>query len=274
MTTPLDEAPESSRAPEPTRPEAPAPAPTPASPAAIEARAIDEICPYLLASQGGWRAASPNRDHRCTAVDPPAPLPSDKQRNLCLVAAHHGCPAYRAARVARASLLSPGADPSAVAAADAARRPVARTTAVVLEQPRLSIAGLGSGNVGLYQVALVALMILAFAVVIGARLSTPSAPAATATPSPTASAPPTPTPRPTPRPTPTPSPTPAGSGVAPSGSAPAPSAEAFRTTYRVQAGDTLVGIASEYGTTVGAIQELNALSGSDLRVGQLLKIPR
>src|SRR5262245_47439767 len=183
MTTPLDEAPESSRAPRPTVAEEPAPAPETAPVPAIEARAIDEICPYLLASQGGWRAASPNRDHRCTAVDPPTALPSDKQRNLCLVAAHHGCPAYRAARVARASMLAPGADPPAVAPADAARRPVARTTAVVLEQPRLAIAGLGSGTVGLYQVALVGLMIVAFVVVIGARLSTPSAPAVVATPS-------------------------------------------------------------------------------------------
>ncbi|HEX5014336.1 MAG TPA: LysM peptidoglycan-binding domain-containing protein [Candidatus Limnocylindrales bacterium] len=265
MTAPPDDVPESSRAPEPAPTQEPEPAP------AVEARAIADICPYLLASQGGWRAASPNRDHRCTAVDPPTPLPSDKQRNLCLVAAHHGCPAYRAARVARASMLAPGADPSTVAAADAARRPVARTTAVVLEQPRLAIGGLGTGGVGLYQVVLVALMILAFVVVIGARLSTPSAPVVVATPSPTATA--TPTPRATPRPTPTPSSTPAGSGLLPSGSATAPSAGAFKTTYRVEAGDTLVGIASEFGTTVGAIQDLNQLTGSDLRIGQLLKIP-
>jgi hypothetical protein len=241
MTIPVDDAQESSRAPEPVKPQAPTSAPLPD----IEAWAIDEICPYLLASQGGWRAASPNRDHRCMAVDPPGPLPADKQRTLCLVAAHHACPAYRAARLARASMLAPGADPSAVAAADAARRPVARTTAVVLEQPRFAIAGLGSGTVGLYQVGLVALMILAFVVVIGARLSSPSAPAVIATPSPTATASPTATLPPTPRPTPTPSPSPAGSGVLPSGSAPVPSAAAFQNTYRVQVGYTLAGIAAE-----------------------------
>jgi len=44
-------------------------------------------------------------------------------------------------------------------------------------------------------------------------------------------------------------------------------------TYRVQAGDTLVGIAAEFGTTVKAIQDLNALTGSDLRIGQILAIP-
>jgi LysM repeat protein len=56
-------------------------------------------------------------------------------------------------------------------------------------------------------------------------------------------------------------------------SAAASQAAAYRTTYRVKAGDTLVGIAATYGTTVGAIQELNSLSGSDLKIGQLLKIP-
>jgi LysM repeat protein len=41
----------------------------------------------------------------------------------------------------------------------------------------------------------------------------------------------------------------------------------------VKAGDTLVGIAASYGTTVGAIQQLNGMSDSALKIGQLLKIP-
>jgi LysM repeat protein len=47
----------------------------------------------------------------------------------------------------------------------------------------------------------------------------------------------------------------------------------FRATYRVKSGDTLVGIAAEFNTTVAAIQEANGLTGSDLRIGQLLNIP-
>jgi LysM repeat protein len=66
---------------------------------------------------------------------------------------------------------------------------------------------------------------------------------------------------------------PSGSAIAPPSAAALPSAAAFRTTYRVEAGDTLVGIASEFGTTVGAIQEANEMTGSGLRIGQLLKIP-
>jgi LysM repeat protein len=270
MTTPLDEAAEPARAPRPA-----APAPPPKSEVATPVLDLDLLCPYLLASHGGWRSASPNRDHRCTAVDPPAPLPADKQRTLCLTGQHHGCPAFRAARLARASVVAPGLDPALVAAADASRRPIARSTAVVLEQPRLSIGSLASANVGLYQAVLVALMILAFSVVLAARLSTPSAPAVVASPSASASATPTasPTPRPTPRPTPTPSASAVPSGSAGVPASPAGSVAAFRSTYRVQAGDTLFGIAAEFDTTVSELQKLNGITGSNLRIGQELKIP-
>ena len=104
MTTPLDEAVGAC---------ARAGSPRPASPTTVASPPrIDDICPYLLASQGGWRSASPNRDHRCTAVDPPAPLATDKQRDLCLTAEHATCPTFRAARANRASTLAPGLDPS------------------------------------------------------------------------------------------------------------------------------------------------------------------
>jgi LysM repeat protein len=265
MTAPLEEAAEPARAPDP------------ATEARVATPAIGDICPYLLASNRGWRSAAPNRDHRCTAVDPPAPLPADKQRELCLTAGHSDCPAFRAARTARATMLAPGLDPAIVAAADAARRPVARGAAVILEQPRLSIGrGVGTGNWALSQAALVALMVLAFAVLLFARLSTPGSPAASPSAVPSNSA--EPTPSPTARPTPTPTPLPSGSGLTPSGSgapaaSPGASGAAFRTTYRVQSGDTLVGIAASFGTTVAAIQTMNGLSGSELRIGQLLKIP-
>jgi LysM repeat protein len=264
MTTPLDESAEPARAPVPAKTEEAAPSP-----------AIDTICPYLVASHGGWRSAAPDREHRCTAVDPPAPLPLDKQRSLCLVPEHTACPAFREARASRASMLAPGLDPAIVASTDAARRPIARSTAVVLERPRFAITGIGGNNVAVYQAILVALMVLAFAIVAVTQLTAGNAGSSGPPPSPGPSA--TPTPTATPRPTPTRSPSPAASGVTPSSSgtlpSAAPSEAAFRTTYRVQAGDTLVGIAAEFGTTVAAVQQLNGLTGSDLNVGLLLKIP-
>lgn len=43
--------------------------------------------------------------------------------------------------------------------------------------------------------------------------------------------------------------------------------------YVVRSGDTLWLLAQRFGTTVDAIKSLNGLSGSDLRIGQILKIP-
>ncbi len=50
-----------------------------------------------MASDGGWRASTPAREHRCTVVTPPAILAAEKQRRLCLTAEHVGCSTYLAA---------------------------------------------------------------------------------------------------------------------------------------------------------------------------------
>lgn len=267
MTTPVDEPAAPSRAPVPRAPAEPA-----VTTAAAPSLAIDQICPYLLAANREWRSASPSREHRCTAVDPPAPLATDKQQSLCLVAAHSGCPAYRAARTARAMMVAPGVDPKVVAAADAARRPIARSTPVVLERPRFSIGSIGGREWPAYQALLVVLMVAAFVVLLVARLSAGgTAPTPAPSPSAVPTASPTATPRPTERPTPSPSP----SDAVPSGSiAPgSPGPSVALETYRVESGDTLVGIAATFGTTVAELQQLNGLTGSELRVGQLLKVP-
>ncbi len=44
--------------------------------------------------------------------------------------------------------------------------------------------------------------------------------------------------------------------------------------HTVRKGDTLYGLAKRYGTTVGKIQSANGISGSLIRLGQRLKIPR
>ena len=52
-----------------------------------------------------------------------------------------------------------------------------------------------------------------------------------------------------------------------------PPAKATRT-YKVKAGDTLIGIAAKYKVSVAAIRKLNHLSsGANIHPGQTLKIP-
>lgn len=292
MAVPVEEQSESPRAPAWRQPDGPL---TARDGAEFIQPEIHEVCPYLRADGGSWRSASPHREHRCGAVDPPATLTLDKQRRLCLSAEHGGCPTFRAARASRAAMLAPGIDPAAVAAADAARRPIARGSALILERPRLSApAARWPLDRAMSQAALVALMVVAFVAVAIARFSGPEAAAVaqpTASPSATAS----PTPRPTPRPTPSPSlapsagpsgapapsvaPSAAASGAVsgatgtPAVSAPAASAPAFSTTYVVKKGDNLYGIAGHFGTTVAALKELNGLTDNSLHIGQELKIP-
>lgn len=45
------------------------------------------------------------------------------------------------------------------------------------------------------------------------------------------------------------------------------------TRYTVKRGDSLWGISRQFGTSVGSIQSANGLSGSEIRVGQVLSIP-
>jgi LysM domain len=250
----------------------PEPAGGPAAPEAGGSRAplpdrtaIRVICPYLVSASGSWRSATPHRDHRCTAVDPPGHLTAEKQRRLCLSAEHGGCPSFWAARASRAATLAPGADPSLVALADGARRPVARTTPLILEHPRLTAPqARWPFDRTLSQLALVILMIAAFAAVAIARLASPGDTPGTAVASASSTA--SPTASPTPSPTPTPSASPASS--------PSATVEpSFRTTYKVKKGDTLSTIATHFKTTVAAIRTLNGLTSSTLKIGQVLKIP-
>jgi LysM repeat protein len=132
------------------------------------------------------------------------------------------------------------------------------------------------------------LLVAAFAAVAVARLSGSGGPAqvgaigsiapstaAAATPlsaTPAVEPSPAPTPEPTVAPTAEPSPAPTAEPTA----APTavPSTPPASRTYTVQSGDTLSGIASQFGTSVDAIVELNNLPNRNyLSIGQVLKIP-
>jgi hypothetical protein len=117
---------------------------------------LQAICPFLRARDGSWRSASPAREHRCWAVDPPAELPVLTQQRLCLVRVHDGCERFLYARELRSASLAstrvssvdtpPAGVPSrdgsvrrATVAADAARG----AAAGLLRSPRLLLTGLG-----------------------------------------------------------------------------------------------------------------------------------
>jgi LysM repeat protein len=151
---------------------------------------------------------------------------------------------------------------------DAARRPIARTAPILLEQPRLVEQAVRLPfDRGPGQLALVALMIVAFTVVAIARLSGAPAAGPAGSPSPSAIVDASPEPTPSDAPTPSPSADPPASGP------PASVEPSFSTTYTVKKGDTLTTIASRYKTTAAAIRALNGLTSSTLHTGQVLKIP-
>jgi LysM repeat protein len=238
------------------------------------------VCPYLLSADGAWRSASAAREHRCTAVAPPSPLAAEKQRRLCLTADHHSCATFVAAtdaRVAAGRLVD-------------LRRPIARTTPLVLDQGRLAIPRpsiVSSPMAG--QTALIAVLGVAFGAVLIARLATGAGgeagvviPVGSATARPSATeaavAATTPSPAPTPAPTasssaaPTAKPSPT---LVPTGPTAKPSPSAMHpTSYKVKGGDTLSGIAAKFGTTVKVLADLNGIKDpSKLHVGQVIKLP-
>jgi hypothetical protein len=76
---------------------------------------VAAICPFLVAADGAWRSATPSRDHRCGATDPPGRLPPERQQALCLGTAHLDCPLFDAAT--SPTVVTPPTDAAAAAAA-------------------------------------------------------------------------------------------------------------------------------------------------------------
>jgi LysM domain-containing protein len=230
-------------------------------------RSLTGICPYLVADDGGWRSSAVAREHRCRAVAPPAPLAAEKQRRLCLTGDYPLCATFEAARAAR---------PVAHDRLPTLPRPLARTAPVVLDHGRLAV-GLPEVRADrtTVQAILVALLVIAFAAIVlarvasggipagavespSARIASQPAGAASAAPShPSTSADPT-----------------AGASGAGAGASGNPGASGATQTYKVKSGDTLVGIAAKFGTTTKAIADLNGITNpASLKTGQVLKIP-
>jgi LysM domain len=254
---------------------------------------VAAVCPYLIAADGRWRSASPAREHRCTAVSPPAVLAADKQRRLCLVADHVACATYQFA-TGQGDLIGATEDPRPDRVAGSGGRTIVRTAPLVLDHNRLAlVVPTITADRRMGQAALLGLMAVAFAAILFARLSgtgpsqTPGlaggVSGATASPasvaSPDASGAPAASDGGAPVRTlvPTevsPSPAPAASPAASGEPTTDPPATDPPTTYKVRRGDTLSGIAAEFGTTVAVLAELNDIDDpSRLRVGQVLDLP-
>ena len=257
--------------------------PGPAAPSTAPDTAA--VCPFLLAGDAAWRSSSVSRDHRCHAVAPAAILAGDKQRRLCLVDKHVGCSTYIAAT---AALIEPGAP-----ATRPLHRSVTKTAPLVLDRGRLPIAVPVLPGRGVGQSGLIALMVVAFGALAVTRLGSggpgigpvagvdTGSPAASVAASQAAAAPTTAASSPGAGPTLTLVPTEVEPTAAPTpASTPTPRATATSrptagpTTYTVQSGDTLSGIAGEHGTTWQVLAELNKIDDPrSLRVGQVLKLP-
>jgi LysM repeat protein len=157
---------------------------------------------------------------------------------------------------------------------------MARTTPVVLDHGRLSITvPILSSDRSTGQAVLIALMALAFAAIVLAKLTSGNSAAANdGSPFPVvvgapASASPQSSGDPVASAAPDPTAVPASGGTDAS-AAPDPSAAPATRSYKVKSGDTLVGIAAKFGTTPKAISNLNGISDpSSLKIGQVLKIP-
>jgi len=242
------------------------------------ASVLPALCPYLATPDSRWRSATAIRDHRCMAVAPPIPLAIEKQRRLCLVAAHTGCATFGAAEARRAPSRN-----------DTASRPIARMTPVILDHGRFDLrfpslrADRASGQavlVGVLGLALTAILIARPSDGAGAPGAAGSASAIASELAPTEVAPASPTNRTT---DPTegvrtdePAATPMSSVGASPAVSPTASAEPSTSgaTYKVKSGDTLSAIAARFGTTVRVLVELNGITDpSRLKIGQVIKLP-
>lgn len=224
--------------------------------------------------------------HRCHAETPPSPLEHRLQAQRCLTAAHERCERYLAfhARAGRRPGPAPIGDglvstrlvltpePAWRGIAGRARRaPRGPIVAGAVAAVALATAGVAVGAA-----------VLDGRIQIGAAPGGSSSPLASATPgatpsptvaAPSASASASATASTAPSPS-TPSGTPAPTPIATVAPTPAPTPPPVARTYTVQEGDTLAGIAEQFGTSVETLQSLNDIDDPDeIVIGQVLTLP-
>ena len=229
-------------------------------------RSLTGICPYLVDVDGGWRSATVAREHRCHAVAPPAPLAAEKQRRLCLTGDYAMCATFEAARAAR---------PVAHDRLPTLPRPLARTAPVIHDHGRLAVGvpELRADRTTV-QAVLIALLVIAFAAIILAKLASGGVAAGAGPSSPPGASHPAVAGSPVPSRPSEPSAAPTAASTSATGASASPAASGATQTYRVKSGDTLVGIAAKFGTTTKAIADLNGITNpASLKVGQVLQIP-
>ncbi|MGH2455221.1 MAG: LysM peptidoglycan-binding domain-containing protein [Candidatus Limnocylindria bacterium] len=236
---------------------------------------MDRLCPFLaLADDRRTVVDGFDAEHRCHATTPSLELDRARQASLCLTEAHRDCERYVTALQRHAAgLAAPPPAPDAV---------IARTRLVLDPAPggRLMLSGRGPAarrwalggalaTVGVVAVATGAAGALG-GLVGGIQRAGPSASQAAARTQPAA-----PTARPSQAPLIAPATVEQAPTVEPSPTAaPVPATATPAPAYVVQAGDTLDGIATRFGTTVAALIEANGLASADLiNVGQKLLIP-
>ena len=230
---------------------------------------VTDVCPYLVAGDGSWQSAHAIREHRCGAVEPAVPLTLAKQRQLCLVGAHRTCATYLAAQE-RATTT--GNARARARDGEPTLWPATRSTLLVLEPERRLFGLSGSRTRVGGQAALIALMVVAFLLLIVARTSSPSTPLAGAGASASGLAVVSPTPQATPSPVASPTAS-AGPSATPRPT-PKPTAGPNRQRYKVKSGDTLSAIAIKFGTTLKVLKRINHITDPTLiRPGQVILVP-
>jgi nucleoid-associated protein YgaU len=227
---------------------------------------VERICPYLALLEDGRTVADGfDAEHRCLAVSPPATLERARQVQLCLTEAHVRCERFVSARTAW--LAASSGLPRVAPDVDFG------TTRMVLEQepawrslaatPRERL-GRGTLLVGAAVAAVAAVLVLGSVFRLFGGAPGPS-------PSPTPSA--SPSAVPSPSSSPTASPVRSASAAPTATQAPTATPAPTQRTYVVKQGDTLNGIAQQFGTTVQAIKAANGLTSDTINIGQVLVIP-
>jgi LysM domain len=225
------------------------------------------VCPYLgLADDPASHFAFPSSAQRCHAARASSHIEADKQARDCLTSNHLTCSRYHPPALP----VLHGLGPIVAAVAGSAPGHSARSRRSVRHVMTLAL------------IACLAVAAGVTGLMIGSRLAegisaghggAGASPATVASAVP-ASATPFPTPSPTPIPTPTPTASPT---IAPSlrpSTSPTRTPAPTPVTHRVVTGETLSGIAAQYGVTLAALEKANGITNPGLiKVGQVLVIP-